>query len=115
MFPGGVLRVATQPVLGPAWSTGALSWVSAGAGAPLDGGRERSRQTGTMEVGEGFGPWSPEDQLTGLGPQNDSLSSAVRLLAMTSGSPHRVPLVYRCFSCVQPRLAPPEFQLQCQF
>lgn len=70
---------------------------------------------GTMEVGEGFGPCSPKDQLTGLGPQNDSLSSTVRLLAMTSGSPQCVPVVYRCFSRVQPKLAPPEFQLRCPF
>lgn len=62
---------------------------------------------GTMEAGEGSGPYSPKDQLTGLGPQNDSLSSTVRLLAMTSGSPDRVPVVYHCFSCVQPKLASP--------
>lgn len=79
--------------------------VCRGRGTAQRGG-EWSRQTGTMEAGERFGPCSPEDQLTGLGPQNDSLSSAVRLLAMASGSPHRVPVVYRCFSCVQPRLPP---------
>ena len=93
-------------MLGPTWSTGAVSWASAGAGALLAGGGGRSRQMGTMEAGEGSGPYS-KDQLTGLGPQNDSLSFTVRLLAMTSGSPHRVPVVYHCFSCVQPKLASP--------
>lgn len=54
---------------------------------------------GTMEAGEGFCPCSPKRQLTGLGPQNDSLWSTVRPLAMTSGSPHHVaclPLLLLC-------------------
>ena len=99
MFPGGC------PIGGPPAPAGTHleHWGPfldiCRAGAPLDRGRGRSRWMGTMEAGEGFCPCSPKRQLTGLGPQNDSLWSTVRPLAMTSGSPHHVaclPLLLLC-------------------
>lgn len=113
MFPGGVPLQGPWPaMLGPTWSTGALSQALQGW-APLDGGRG-GRWMGAMDAGEGFVLFSGR-QLTGLGPQNDSLlvhSEAV-------GYDLRLPAHVPC-SVVSPvsspmGTAPSEFQLQCQF